>query len=101
MLRDEFADRRHEINWNLHRRVRRCLERCLERCLVLSDRLLVALRLVVLKNPSNAGFVPTGRKLALLRQGFLLRRRRSARLALGPSSYAVITNTDSGTGPGT
>src|SRR3990172_526363 len=97
MLRDEFANGGDKINRDLHRGV----SSCFERRLVLGDRLFIALRLIALKETPDSGFIPSGRELALLRHGFLPRRRRSARFAFGPSSYAVITNTESGSGSGT
>jgi hypothetical protein len=54
----------------------------------------------VLEDPPNAVFIPSCRKPRLA-HGFLLRRRRKARLAFGPSGYAVIKNTDLGAGSGT
>ena len=61
MLGDKLANGGHEINRNIHRSV--C--RRLERSLVLSNGLLVALCLIVLKDPPDAGFIPAGRELAL------------------------------------
>jgi len=61
VLGDKLANGGHEINRNIHRSV--C--RRLERSLVLSNGLLVALCLIVLKDPPDAGFIPAGRELAL------------------------------------
>jgi hypothetical protein len=82
MFREEFPDCRYEINGYLHRRVRRGLKRNL----VFRDSFVFSLCFVVLKNAANAGFVPARRELSLVFHDFLLRRRRSACLALGPKS---------------
>ena len=66
---------------------------------VFRDRLLVRLLLVVGEHALHAFLVPA-RWVLCVCHGFF-RRRRSAFKAFGPRSYAVITNTDPGSGSGT
>jgi hypothetical protein len=65
----------------------------LVRGLILGDRFLVRLRLVVLQNAADALRIPPV-GISRLLHDFLLRRRRSALIALAPSGYAVMTKTD-------
>src|SRR5262249_30888223 len=97
MLRDELADGGHKLDGDLHR----CMRRFLVRGFVLRDSVILALRVVVREDAANARLVPSGRKSFLLAHCFLLRRRRSACLAFVERSYAVMTNTDIGSGSGT
>src|SRR5438128_834654 len=92
----ELADFGNEIDRDLHRRVGRRFERRL----VLGHGLLVRLRIVMREDAADALFIPMFRKIRRL-HGFLRRLRRSAFNAFGPSSYAVMTNTESGSGSAT
>src|SRR2546426_4249282 len=91
-LCDELSYRRHQIDRHLHGGVGGCLIRGF----VFRDRFLIQLRLVVLQDVTNALRIPAV-GIVRLRHDFLLRRRRSALVALAPSGYAVITKTESGT----
>src|SRR5437867_383515 len=84
-LCDQLTHSWHEFYGHLHRSVRRRLVGGL----ILSDRLLIGLRLVVLQNATNALLVPTI-WICRLPHCCLLRRRRSALSALGPSRYAEL-----------
>ena len=86
----------NEIHWHIDRRVRGALI-C---SFVLGHGFFVALRLVMIEYLLDSAFVPTGWKVLLVHCA-LLRLRRRARFAFGPSSYAVITKTEFGTGSGT
>jgi hypothetical protein len=97
MLRDELANGRDELERDFHSRVGGLLVRGLVFC----DRLVLGLRLVVREDAADACLVPSRRKPALLAHCFLLRLRRSACFAFAGRSYAVITNTDIGSGSGT
>jgi hypothetical protein len=100
-LGEEFANLRNEFDWDLHRGMRRRFVRGL----VLRDSFFVRLRLIMFEDTADPFLIPTLRKLWLLHIYFLriyfLRRRRSAFNAFGPSSYAVITNAEFGSGSGT
>src|SRR6266496_3362390 len=85
-LGDHLPYGRDELDRDLHRGVGRRFVGGL----ILGDRFLVGLRLVMLQNTPNTLFVPSNRILRLAHR-LLLRRRRSALSALGPSWYAVIT----------
>jgi hypothetical protein len=96
VLGNEFADCGYELLWNLHGGVRIVI-----RGFVFRNRLVIGLGLVVSKYAPNAGLVPARRESVLVVHRCLLRRRRSAYLAFGESSYAVITKIELGSASGT
>jgi hypothetical protein len=95
--RNELPHGRNQVDRDFHVRVRGRLERRF----VFGDRLFVGLGFLPLEYPPDAVLVPAHRKPVLLSHDSLRRRRLSARFALGPSSYAATTNTESGSGSGT
>src|ERR671918_2041143 len=94
---DQITYSRNKIRWYRHSRVGGVLK-C---SLVLGHGLFVSLRLIMIKDPVDSFLVPAWRKMLRAHRAHLLRRRRSALLALGLSSYAVITKAESGAGSGT
>src|SRR5688572_20969736 len=96
MFFDQCTDSRNEGRGHGHSRVGVRLERGL----ILSYGFLARMRLVMLHDALDARLVPARWKL-FLAHVFLRRRLRSARLADGVSSNAVITNAEPGSGSGT
>ena len=90
---NQFSDSRKQSSWHFDRRAFR-------RRLDFRGCFFVALRLVVLQYFSNSTLIPSWRIFRSIHLIFF-RLCRSARFALGPNSYAVITKTKSGTGSGT
>src|SRR5207249_11228907 len=83
-LCNQLTHRRHELDRHVHRSVRRRLVGGL----IFRYRFFIGLRFVMLQNAAHALFVPAG-GIFRLPHCRLLRRRRSALRALGPSWYAV------------
>ena len=96
VLRDQFANLWNKINRHFEGRMSGGFK-C---SFVLGYGFFVALRVVVIENPFDSALIPPGWKV-FTAHGDLLRLRRSALFALGPSSYAVITKTEFGMGSGT
>lgn len=94
-LRQQLPNSRNQFNRDFYSGV--C--RGLVRRLVLGNRFVVGLLFVVRNRALYPRFVPTSWIFVLLHDDFRL--RRSAFNAFGPMSYAVITNTDPGSGSGT
>ena len=96
MSRDQFPNFWNEINRHFDGRVSGAIE-C---SFVLGYSFFVALLFVVIENTLDPVLIPTFWKVFFAHRA-LLRLRRSALLAFGPSSYAVITKTEFGMGSGT
>ena len=93
---DQLPNFWNEINWHFDRRVSGVLK-C---SFVLGHGFFVALRFVVIEYLLDPALIPSGWKVFFTHCA-LLRLRRRARFAFGPSSYAVITKTEFGMGSGT
>jgi hypothetical protein len=97
-LGEELTNSRHQIVRDLHEG----LARVFVGGLVLGHSLLFSLALIMGEHPLDPLFVPSRWELALLYHDIFLRRRRLYVLSGFPfSSYAVMTNTLSGSGSGT
>jgi len=95
---DELANRRDQFLWNFHNR----LSSIFECRFVLGHRLFFRLLFIVREHAANSLLIPASREIALLHLlPFRRRRRRYGINGLPRRSYAVITNTLSGSGSGT
>src|SRR2546425_4812102 len=92
-LCNQLTHRRHELDRHVHRSVRRRLVGGF----IFRYRFFIGLGLVMLQNTAHALFVPAS-GIFRLPHCRLLRRRRSALSALGPSWYAVTTKTNPASG---
>ena len=82
MLRDQFTNLWNKINRHFEGRVSGAFE-C---SFVLGYGFFVALRFVVIENPLDPALIPPGWKVFIAHRA-LLRLRRSALFAFGPSAY--------------
>ena len=80
----------YESYWNFHRGA-------FKSSFNFSRSFFITLRFVIFEHAANSRLIPSP-WIFFSTHGFFLRLRRIARLALGPSSYAVITKTESGMG---